>query len=171
MADKKPAAAAAPPGDAKPKLPIVPIIGAAVLSAALGGAAMFFLIPKPASPAEGAECTEEAAEPGGDKARYIEMKPAFVVNLTGGAAKYLQVEVQLMVRRESAQKAVEEHLPAIRNRLMLLLQEVKAEDIQSREAIEALQAKALSEVNGVLEGETEKKDLVQELLFTSFVTQ
>lgn len=171
MADKKPAPAPADAAEAKPKSPIVPIIGAAVLSAALVGGVMFFMMPKAAPAPAGAEAAEEPEEPGGDKARYIEVKPAFVVNLPNGPAKYLQVEVQLMVRRESAQKAVEEHLPAIRNRLMLLLQEVADIDVRNREAIEALQAKALSEVNGVLEAETEKKDLVKELLFTSFVTQ
>jgi flagellar protein FliL len=179
MADKKPAAAAPAP-EGKKGLPLVPLIGVAVVAAALaGGGAWFFASKGSGGKADGEESgehAEEGGEEGGEEGagggtRYIEMKPAFVVNLSGGAARYLQVEVQLKVGSENAQKQVETHLPAVRNRLMLLLQEVKPEDIQNREAVESLQAKALSEVNGVIEAETERKEVVKELLFTSFVTQ
>lgn len=182
MADKKPAAPAAPAdAGAKPKLPLVPIIGAAVGSAVLVGAIMFFLMPKPAAaPAEGDEAAEaaEAAEEGEEgeegvpvETRYIEVKEPFVVNLTGGSAKYLQVQVQLATKSEAGQKAIETHLPAIRSALLVMLRQTTSEQLAEPDVMVTLQAKALAETNKVLEAETKKKDTVSALLFTSFVTQ
>ena len=179
MADKKPAAPAAPAdAGAKPKLPLVPIIGAAVGSAVLVGVLMFFLMPKPAAaPAEGDEAAEAAAE--GEEGeegvpvetRYIEVKEPFVVNLTGGSAKYLQVQVQLATKSEAGQKAIETHLPAIRSALLVMLRQTTSEQLAEPDVMVTLQAKALAETNKVLEAETKKKDTVSALLFTSFVTQ
>ena len=71
MADKKPAPAAAPAdAAAKPKVPLVPIIGAAVGSAVLVAGIMFFMMPKPAhAPAEGDEAAEGAEAEEGDGER------------------------------------------------------------------------------------------------------
>lgn len=177
MADKKPAAAAPAPTDAKPKLPLVPIIGAALGSAVLVGAIMFFLMPKPAAaPAEGDEAAESAEGEGEDGApkaetRYVEVKDPLVVNLTGGSAKFLQVQIQLATTSEEGQKAIETHLPAIRSALLILLRQTTAEELAAADVMVTLQAEALAEANKVLEAETGKDDTVSALLFTSFVTQ
>ena len=179
MADKKPAPAAAPAdAAAKPKLPLIPIIGAAVGSAVLVAGIMFFMMPKPAhAPAEGEEAAEaaegEEGEEGAPKAetRYIEVKDPLVVNLTGGSAKYLQVQVQLATKSEAGQKAIETHLPAIRSALLVMLRQTTSEQLAEPDVMVTLQAKALAETNKVLEAETKKKDTVSALLFTSFVTQ
>ncbi|GAB3738164.1 flagellar basal body-associated FliL family protein [Silanimonas algicola] len=174
MADKKPAAA---PADAaaKPKVPLVPIIGAAVGSAALVAGVMFFMMPKPhAAPAgaEGAEAVAEGEE-GAPKAetRYIEVKDPLVVNLTGGSAKYLQVQIQLATKSETGQKAIETHLPAIRSGLLVMFRQLTSEELAKPDIMVTLQEKALAETNRVLEAETGKDDTVTALLFTSFVTQ
>ena len=179
MADKKPAAAApAADAPAKPKLPLVPIIGAALGSAALVAGVMFFMMPKPAhSPAEGEEAAETAeAEEGEDDApkpetRYVEVKDPLVVNLTGGSAKYLQVQIQLATKSEEGQKAIETHLPAIRSGLLVMFRQLTNEELSQPDIMVTLQEKALAETNKVLEAETRKKDTVTALLFTSFVTQ
>jgi flagellar FliL protein len=177
MADKKPAAAAPAATDAKPKLPLVPIIGAAMGSAVLVGAIMFFMMPKPAAaPAEGDEAAESAEEGGEDgepkaETRYVEVKEPLVVNLTGGSAKYLQVQIQLATKSEEGQKAIETHLPAIRSALLVMLRQTTTEELAAPDIMVTLQGKALAETNKVLEAETRKKDTVTALLFTSFVTQ
>ena len=179
MADKKPAPAAAPAdAAAKPKVPLVPIIGAAVGSAVLVAGIMFFMMPKPAhAPAEGDEAAEGAeAEEGEDGApkpetRYIEVKDPLVVNLTGGSAKYLQVQIQLATKSEGGQKAIEAHLPAIRSALLVMFRQLTNEELSQPDIMVTLQEKALGETNKVLEAETGKKDTVTALLFTSFVTQ
>ena len=174
MADKKPAAA--PAADAKPKLPLVPIIGAALGSAALVGGLMFFMMPK-AAPAEGDEAVESAEEGGEGEAdpaaqtRYVEVKEPLVVNLTGGGARFLQAHIQLATRSEEGQKAIETHLPAIRSALLILLRQTSAEDLARPDIMVELQDKTLAEANRVLEAETGKDDVVSALLFTSFVTQ
>jgi flagellar FliL protein len=179
MADKKPAPAAAPAdAAAKPKVPLVPIIGAAVGSAVLVAGIMFFMMPKPAhAPAEGDEAAEGAeAEEGEEGApkpetRYIEVKDPLVVNLTGGSAKYLQVQIQLATKSEGGQKAIEAHLPAIRSALLVMFRQLTNEELSKPDVMVTLQDKALGETNKVLEAETGKKETVSALLFTSFVTQ
>jgi flagellar FliL protein len=179
MADKKPAPAAAPAdAAAKPKLPLVPIIGSAVGSAVLVAGIMFFMMPKPAhAPAEGDEAAEgaeaEEGEEGAPKAetRYIEVKDPLVVNLTGGSAKYLQVQIQLATKSETGQKAIETHLPAIRSGLLVMFRQLTNEELSQPDVMVTLQTRALAETNKVLEAETGKKDTVTALLFTSFVTQ
>lgn len=178
MADKKPAAAAPADAAAKPKLPLVPIIGAAAGSAILVGAIMFFMMPKPAAaPADGEEAAEAAEAEEGDEdapkpeTRYVEVKDPLVVNLTGGSAKYLQVQIQLATKSEEGQKAIETHLPAIRSALLVMLRQITTEELAQPDVMVSLQKKALAETNKVLEAETRKKDTVTALLFTSFVTQ
>ena len=176
MADKKPAPAAAPAdAAAKPKVPLVPIIGAAVGSAALVAGVMFFMMPKPThAPAEGAEAAEAAeGEEGAPKreTRYIEVKDPLVVNLTGVSAKYLQVQIQLATKSEEGQKAIETHLPAIRSALLVMFRQLTNEELAQPDVMVTLQDKALAETNKVLEAETGKDEVVTALLFTSFVTQ
>jgi flagellar basal body-associated protein FliL len=177
MADKKPAAAAPADAAAKPKLPLVPIIGAALGSAGLVAGLMFFMMPKPAAPAEGDEAAEHASE-GEDgegeakaEARYIEIKEPLVVNLTGGDAKYLQVKAQIATRSEPGQKAIETHMPALQNRLLAMLRQTSAEDLAKPDSMTTLQDKAKDEANALLEEETGKDDTVSAVVFTSFVKQ
>lgn len=175
MAEKKPAAATAAV-DAKPKLPLLPILGAALGSAALVGGLMFFMMPK-AAPADGDEAAEQAGEgDAGDgearaETRYVEVKEPLVVNLTGPGPRFLQAHVQLATRSEEGQKAIEAHLPAIRSALLILLRQTSAEDLARPDIMVELQDKTLAEANRVLEAETGEGDIVSALLFTSFVTQ
>lgn len=175
MADKKPAAAPATTDAAKPKLPLVPILGAAVGSAVLVGAIMFFMMPKPA-PANGDESAEHAAEEGDEaavkaEARYVEIKEPLVVNLTGGEARFLQVKVQLATRSELGQKAIETHMPALQNVLLVMLRQTTAEELAKPEVMTTLQERATQETNKLLEQETGQKDTVSGVVFTSFVKQ
>ena len=170
MADKKPAAAP----DAKPKLPLVPIIGAALGSALLVGGLMFFMMPK-AAPAEGDDAAEAAAEAESEapkaEARYIEIKEPLVVNLSGGQARYLQVKVQLATRSEAGQKAIETHMPALQNALLIMLRQATAEELEQPDVMATLQSKARDEANTLLAAETGTKDAVSAVVFTSFVKQ
>jgi len=177
MADKKPAAAPAADAPVKPKLPIIPIVGAAVVSAMLVGGVMFFMMPKAAPTATEGEVAGEEAEGEGEgaepkaEARYVELRDPLVINLSGGGAKFLQVKVQLATRSEPGQKSIETHMPAIQNALLGMLQQATAEELAQPDAMATLQAKALVEANRVLEAQTGKKKVVDQLLFTSFVKQ
>jgi len=106
-------------------------------------------------------------------ALYYALDPAFVVNLNNSifeGPRYLQAEVQLMTRDALVHAALAQHAPALRARLLLLFDQLSAEDIATREGKERLQQQALAEVRHLIQTET-GSEAVEALLFTSFVTQ
>jgi len=150
--------------------PIVLIaIGAVVAAAAAGGGAWFFLGNKDVEHARQA-APRTAAIPA--PAQYFAMDPPFVVNLNGpvDGPRYLQVEVQLMTRDPEQLKSIAENAPAIRAHLLMLLSQVQSTEIADIAGRQKLQKAALAEAQKVMTGETGKK-CVEDLLFTSFVTQ
>ena len=173
--------AVAPPKKSKK---LLFIIITAVLLAAAGGGGYWFSTQKsgPATKAASAH-SEAASEESGHEAaagehtgtkgasNYLQLEPAFVVNLSDTEAmRYLQVDVQVMSRNPQALEDAKQHMPRIRNSLLLLFGQQRAFDISTREGKEGLQAKALVEVQRVLREETGKPG-VDAVYFTSFVMQ
>lgn len=104
-------------------------------------------------------------------AQYFALQPAFVVNLADtDAVRYLQAEVQLMTRDPATLAALEQHAPALRHRLLLLLGQQSAARLADRRGKELLQQQALAEVRAVLRAEAPEAR-VEALYFTSLVTQ
>lgn len=176
-------AAAAP----KKSAVLIPIIGAALLSAALSGAAVFFLVPNPAAAPAHEPSAEAAAEGHGEAAAegheasdkdgkkgaasYLPLTPAFVVNINDGdASHFLQVEIELSARSAAVVDALKLHNAQIRNALLMLLGAQSSADVASREGKEALQKKVLEEIQRILTKETGKPG-VDAVYFTSFVMQ
>jgi len=112
-----------------------------------------------------------AAHPVKAPAQYYALEPAFVVNLADtDSVRYLQADVQLMTRDAGTRAALEQHAPAIRNRLLLLFGQQSAADLSQRSGKEGLERQALAEVRSVLDGEG-APDKVEAVYFTSLVTQ
>ncbi len=165
----EPPAEGAKPAGSKKKL----IIIAAAAVAAAGGAAAFFL--------RGGDAAEEGAKkkPVAEKkaehklpAQYIALDPPFVVNFdAGSSACFLQVTVQLMTRELEMVEFLKQHDPVIRNDLLLLLGNVKYEEVQTREGKEALRASALETVRHILKAEGSEPEKLEAVYFTSFVMQ
>ena len=152
----------------KPKRSLlVPALIAVFAAAAAGGGVWYFTQGK-----DHAEAGKEAKPKTPAPAQYFALDPAFVVNLNGpvDGPRYLQVEVQLMTREPESLVALQTHAPAIRARLLMLFSQVEPAQIADRAGKEKLQASALAEVQKVMQAETGKK-AVEDLLFTSFVTQ
>lgn len=105
-------------------------------------------------------------------AQYFAMDPPFVVNLNGpeDGPRYLQTEVQLMTRDPESLKAISNNAPAIRAHLLILLSGLQTADIADTAGRRRLQKTALAEAQRVMTAETGKR-CVEDLLFTSFVTQ
>jgi len=186
------AAAEAPKAPSGKKALLIPIVGAVVVTAALTGGGMFFLMPKekPAkhAAAEGEEAAagehgasaegEEAAAEGEEghdvkkgPAIYHPMTPSFVVNIGDSeSSHFLQIEMQLRARNAAAVDALKLHDPQIRNALLMLLGAQTLAEISSREAKEVLQKKVLEEIQRILKAETGKAG-VDAVYFTSFVMQ
>jgi flagellar protein FliL len=114
---------------------------------------------------------QAAAVPVGKSAHYLPLQPAFVVNLADEeAARYLQIEIEVMARDASAIDQIEKHLPRVRNSLLLLLGSRRASDLDSREDKEKLQADVLAEIQGVMTAETGKPQ-IEAVYFNSLVMQ
>lgn len=157
-------AEAAPAAPNKKKKLLLIVIGAVVLLGG-GGAGAYFAFSggdKHATAAEAAPLLP---------AQYHAMTPAFLVNLADtDAARYLQVDVQLMTRDAETLAALKLHEPALRNRLLLLFGSQVSTAVADRAGKEKLQKAALAEVRAVLKAE-KAPDKVDALLFTSIVTQ
>lgn len=183
----------APPKPAAPprrKKILIAAIAAALLAVAGGGAWYFTQGAHPhkkakAAAAEGegdaaAEAPaddagaaegEEGAPSGSGPPQYVEMNPAFVVNLEDDEAlRYMQIDIEVMTRDASVVDAVKLHMPLIRNNLLLLFGQKHYHELVTREGKEKLRAEALAEVQAVMTKEIGKPG-VEELYFTSFVMQ
>lgn len=102
---------------------------------------------------------------------YVDVSPAFVVNLGNTApSHYLKAEIQLVVNGEDEADRIRYHIAPIRHELVMLLSSKTKEELQSAEAREALQTQALANMNEHID-KLEKKLQVEEVLFTTFIVQ
>jgi len=157
------------------------VFGAALVAALLASGATWLLLPKAAlhAAAKGATAADQALAGDGSTpdasseppATYLELTPAFVVNLADEESmRFLQVTVEVMARDPKVIDAVKTHMPRIRNALMLLFSQQSSHTIAGRDAKEALQKKALDEVQKALQAEGAPAD-VSAVYFTSLVMQ
>ena len=153
------------------------ILGCGLLSAVMASGATWLLASRHPLPQQASGGAEKTADDSSAKAApeqpalYLDMTPAFVVNLADeGSMRFLQVEVQVMARDQKVIEAVKDHSPRIRNALMLLFSQQHAHDIATREAKEALQKQAMDEVVQALQQESAPSE-VGAIYFTSFVMQ
>ena len=94
-----------------------------------------------------------------------------VVNFQNpGPVRFLQVNVQVMARQKEVIEAVKEHMPAIRNDLMMLFSSQKYEIIKTREGKETLRQEVRGEIQKILTEHTGDGG-VEQVYFTSFVMQ
>jgi len=118
------------------------------------------------------ENTVSAADESAKKpAIYYPLQPVFIVNFESqGRQRFLPAELNLMLRDEAVIAALELHMPAIRNSLVMLFSGQTYEDLQTAEGKELLRQQALLNVQEVLEKEIGKPG-VEQVLFTNFVMQ
>jgi len=163
-------------------------IGLGVLLVLISVGATFFVVSKMMHKGGGEEGAEEHVE---EKATatpaiYLALKPNFTVNFdVNGRQRFLQTELTLMYRDPNLQKLLEEHMPAVRNALVMLLSRQVFDELQTAEGKEKLRAEALKAVQDIITKESEaanekdekKKDdaklkgTVENVLFTQFVMQ
>ena len=75
-----------------------------------------------------------AKKPSSNKHIYIPLKPAFVVNFENPEqVSLLQVDIQLMTYDPAVEKALNTHMPRIRNELLLLFGGKQYHEINTRE--------------------------------------
>ncbi len=171
MAEKAEQAEAAKGGGSL-KLVIIMLVGAIILVLA-SIAGVFFMLQSMGmlNPAGGAvqQVEQEAEEE--KPAIYHALDPAFVVNFKErGRTRYVQIAVQVMTRDPEVIDTLDQHMPLIRNNLLLLFSGQTSETLHSAEGKEQLRLAARAEIQRILE-EKMGDPGIEELYFTSFVTQ
>ncbi len=101
---------------------------------------------------------------------YFSLTPSIISNVQGDA-HYARCDIQLMTKDERNVELIRTHAPAIRHELLLLLGDQKGENLLTPAGREGFRKKALAAVKKVLEKQTGKKGLVDDLFFTSFFVQ
>jgi flagellar FliL protein len=127
---------------------------------------------------EGSEKEAETAEEGdedkaakGKTAAYLDFEQPFIVNFQDEQQlRYLQVGVAVMAHDPGMTATVKQHMPVIRNNLVMLFSSQTRQSIASREGKEKVRAEAQAEVQKILTDQT-GKPVIEQLYFTSFVMQ
>ncbi|NLO79800.1 MAG: flagellar basal body protein FliL [Xanthomonadaceae bacterium] len=102
---------------------------------------------------------------------YISLEP-LVVNFerSDGRMGFLQADIEIMTRDERVRDAIMQHMPVIRNNLLMLLSSKTFADVADREGKERLRVEALTEVNNIL-FDHDVGGQASDLYFTGFVMQ
>lgn len=146
------------------------IIAAVAVLLLGGGGAAFFLLSGDGEDAP-ANASAEAAPAVPAPALYLSLDPAFLANYTvNGRTRYLQVSMAVMTRDQAAIDALQLHMPAVRNRIVMLLSSADFEALRSDAGRQQLQADALAAVRELLEKETGNPG-AEQVLFTNLVMQ
>lgn len=105
------------------------------------------------------------------KTIYFKFDPTFIVNFQSGEdLRFLQVEIEVMAYSPEVIAAVEEHMPVLRNNLIVLFSSQDFTTISTRVGKERIRAQVLSEIQKILREKIGKPG-VEEVYFTTFVMQ
>ncbi len=119
---------------------------------------------------------------GGQQVKVVEVekekKPAIyhtlepiVVNINdNGRIRFLQAKMDVMARSQEAIDAVQQHMPRIRNELVLLLSNQSVDTVSTPEGKEKIRKEALARIQAVLEEELGEPG-VEEVFITSLIVQ
>ena len=115
---------------------------------------------------------EEPKSKGDGPTFYTNLAPPLVVNFKDrlGDPHVMQVTLEVMARDQATINQVREHIPIIRNALILLYSSYIYEDVSTREGKEMMLADGLAEIQRVM---TQRigKPAVEEVYFTGLVIQ
>lgn len=153
---------AAPPASKKK---LIIIIAAVVLALGGGGAAWFFMQQK------SHEQKEEVKKEEPVQAPVFLTLDTFTVNLQPDPdEKFLQVDITLQVANPETAEAIKSHMPAVKNRLLLLLTSKSAAEISTVEGKQDLTNEIISEMEKPFVHDAKPQEIL-DVFFTSFVVQ
>ena len=163
--EKQADAEAEPAKGGKMKLILI-VVGALIL---VGGSIGGTLLIVGGDSAE-VEVEEEVEISRGDPS-YVELKPAFTVNLAPeDPVGFLQISMQVLTFNDDVAEELEKHKPLIRNNLLVLFGQQKSVELRAPDGKERLQQSALETVQTVI-NEHGSGGEVDNVFFTSFVMQ
>ncbi len=155
------------PKSGKKNIILLGLAALLILGAGIGGT-IFFLGGKQADTEVVVE-VEKEEEP--KEAIYISLTPSFTVNFqSGSGARFLQVELQAMTRDEDVEKQLQQHMPVVRDSLVMLFSSKTSQELSQREGKLKLQSEVLAAIQEILKRETGNTG-IENVYFTSFVMQ
>jgi flagellar FliL protein len=164
------------PNNSKKKLILFIVLAIALVGLSIGGTllALKLLDPVPEVElkldADGNPITEIIDEIKGP-AIYFPLRPALIVNYNvKGRQRFLQIEISIMTRDKEVVKAVERHMPMIRNNLIILFSGQTYDELQTDEGRQLLKQDSLKELQKIMKKEIGKPG-IEKILFTNFVMQ
>jgi flagellar protein FliL len=118
----------------------------------------------------GKESSSASQEPAIRSPLYLSLDK-FTSNFPAGSgARFLQVDIQLMSYSQAVLDKVDDHMPVIRNDILVLLGGVTFEQVNTLEGKEALRQKLLESIRATLLNSAGVEGLEQ-VYFTHFVMQ
>jgi flagellar FliL protein len=137
MATAQPTIDAAPKKGKSKKLLII-VLGAVLALGAIGGGALFYVKKKQAAE-ESEVAEEEDARPAKQRRRDPTAKPVFVplelftVNLADRESdRYAQITIALELTDDKSSEMIKNHMPIIRNHILMTLSHKTSEDLLDR---------------------------------------
>ncbi|MDT4331699.1 flagellar basal body-associated FliL family protein [Methylomonas sp. MED-D] len=112
---------------------------------------------------------KKADESAGPVIEYLEMKPAFTVNLAE-PKKYLLLNVQLLVEGAEPVEKIKKHMPLLRHEMIMMLSGLHAADLQTMEQREGLRLKTKEMITGLLT-KIQNPDGFRDVFFSEFLIQ
>lgn len=124
-----------------------------------------------AGQAKSAKAKAEAKSTEVKPALYMALEPEFIVNFEDQSrASFLQIKTQVMARDQAVLDALQQHMPVVRNNILLLLSGQKYEQVSTTQGKETLRGEIRKAINKVLKKETGSAG-VEAIYFTSFIMQ
>ncbi|MBI1822294.1 MAG: flagellar basal body-associated FliL family protein [Nitrospirae bacterium] len=160
-----------PPKKGKSKLLIIILAGAFVVSG-IGGGVWYFLSSKSTGQKSSEKKEQTKSESKKEGAKEEENSPIFsmdpfVVNLMSSQqVQYLKVTIKLQLKNEETVKEITDHLPQVRDTILILLSSKDYAGVKTVEGKMELRDEIIERVNTVLKGEK-----VKAAYFTDFVVQ
>ena len=160
------------------KLVIILMVVIIVLLLAVGGVVTWLLLSKSGheAPAAGAQTEATKAKTEEEKPKgapiSIPLNQPITVNLNKpNDADLLQVQLTLVTFDPKVDEMVKQNRAEIINDIMLILSDVNAAKLRTRDGKEALQKQLKDEINKVLLERSGKKDLIDNVFFTKLLMQ
>ncbi len=120
--------------------------------------------------AEDEVAEEEASQQELMPSIYVKIKPSFVTNFLTEELRYIKADVAIRVNNAATQNAIEHHMDAVKNGLVMLFSRQEFDTVTSVEGVAAVREEALEVIMEILENESAESEIT-EVLFTSFIVE
>ena len=142
-----------------------------VLLSSAGAAAAIYMVMGQGDNGGENETTEAQAMPERQSPIFVEVEP-FTVNLESdrSSSRLLYTGITLRVGNEESKQILEEHMPQVRSRLLMVLSGKKPTELNTSEGKRVLSQEIIRQLSEPLTENQPPMDL-REVLFTEFIVQ